>query len=239
MMTSGPVWVDGAAYCQARLLAGGTVPWTDPGQLASFAGQSAALLGTDALLIDLGQVWQVRAADPDLAAAMARQHRRARPLRTLLEDEGGRALAAEALHTSAAGARMPIVAVLPSPARWVRQAGRLAGLPDEPPDEGTVDAAAMYAATALDVLDGLPTATILIDAGPDGTAELPDPDQYRPLLNAAAHRRLPVVIRTDGAPCWPHGAVEGVSAWIGATPAPGRGRRSMGPGPGLVRHPAV
>ena len=222
MTGAGPVWVDGAAYCRARLLGGDAIPWTDPGRLASFAGQSAALLGTDALLVDVGQAWQVRAADPELAAAMARQTRRARPLRTLLEDGAARALAAEALRTTAAGARVPIVAVLPSPAQWIRQAGTLAGLPDEPPDESTVDAAAMYAATALDVLDGLPAATVLIDAGPDGPADLPEPDQYRPLLNAAAHLRLPVVVRTDGAPCWPHGAVDGVSAWIGAAPPPAR-----------------
>lgn len=214
----GPIWVDGDAYCRDALLGGGPTPWTDTGALASYTSRSVALLGTDGWLFDVGEAWSTRLADPDLLAAMSRQTRRGRPLRTLLDDEGGRALVTEALLAEGAASPVPLVAVVPSPARWARLANVAAGLPDEPCGEDTVDAAAMYLAGSLSVLADAPVAALLVDE--DEAAA----DAYQPIGNAAAHLGLPVVVRTDTAPCWPLGPVAGVAAWIGSgDPGPDAG----------------
>ena len=247
---SSPLWVDGAAYCRNRLLGGAAVPWTDPGQLASFLSRSVALTGTDAVLVDVGQAWQVRAGDPSLMEAMARQTRRARPLRALLGDERGLALVGEAVRAAVAACTVPVIAVLPSPARWAQQTAVSAGLPDTPPDQDTADAAAMYVAGALQALGDLGVAGYLLHEGDGPARELPHPGSYEPVANVAAHLRVPVVVRTDGAPCWPHGPLPGVQVWLGATPPDGVGRpwglveelgaappASSGGAPGLVRIP--
>ena len=43
-------------------------------------------------------------------------------------------------------------------------------------------------------------------------------DAYRPVLNVAAHYAWPVWVRSDRAPAWPGGAVEGVAGWLGSEP---------------------
>lgn len=214
----GPVWVDADDYCRYRLLGGAPIPWTDSGELASFVSRSVALTRADAVLVDLGAAWSRRLADPAVRAAMGRQTRRARPLRALLDDATGRALIADVLRTAAAAAQVPVVAVLPAPGRWARQARVVAGGEDRQADDDTVEAAAMYIAGALGELGGLAVAALVLDEGHTAAADLPDPAAYGPVANVAGHVGWPVLVRTDAAQCWPRGSSAVVATWIGAAP---------------------
>ena len=214
----GPIWVDADEYCRRTLLGGAPIPWADSGELASFVSRSAALTRTDAVLIDLGAAWSSRLADPVVLAAMARQTRRARPLRALLDDPTGRALIVDVLSTAAAAARVPVVITLPAPGRWARLAAVGARLDDQPSGDDTAEAAAMYIAASLGDLSGQDIAALVVDEGRTATEDLPDPAAYGPIANAADHAGWPVVVRTDGAPCWSRGPSPAVATWIGATP---------------------
>lgn len=214
----GPVWVDADAYCRDKLLGGGPVPWGNPGEYASYVARSVALTASDAALVDVGAAWSTRLADADLVTAMSRQTRRGRPLRALLDDAAGQALVAEVLRTAVAAARVPVVAVVPSPARWARACNVVAGLADEPVDEDTLDAAAMYVAGALTGFAGLGVTALLVDEADAAADALPGTAAYEPIANAAGHLGWPVLVRTDAAACWPTGPAAGVSGWVGAAP---------------------
>src|SRR6185312_15518866 len=87
-----PVWFDAVAYGRARLLGGGDVPWQAPAELTSFFGKTQAMFGSDAILADIADLFEQRAAaDQALRTAMAARSRPGYALRTLLGDERARA----------------------------------------------------------------------------------------------------------------------------------------------------
>jgi len=70
------IWFDSLAYCRGKLLSGGPVPWGSPGDVTAFFGKAQGMFGSDAVLIDLGDLLARRVADDDeLRAAMAARSR--------------------------------------------------------------------------------------------------------------------------------------------------------------------
>jgi hypothetical protein len=213
-----PVWFDCTTYCRAKLLDGGPVPWTSPGELSAFFGKAQGMFRSDALLVDAGDLFVARVAqDPSLLVAMAARKRPGFALRTLLADERARDVASGAVTAIGAGDSVtPIVLSLPSPARWLALAARQAGTPPDAPAEARhVEAAAMYVADFLRILAGARVDGIVLDEGATSPAALVDFEGYRPVFNVAGHYEWPIWIRTDAAPCWPRGTIEGVTGWFG------------------------
>jgi hypothetical protein len=227
-----PIWFDAAAYGRAKLLGGGDVPWDSPGELSSFFAKIGGMFGSDAILVDVGDMFAQRAAaDQQLRAAMAARSRPGYALRTLLGDEQARGTAAEAVRVLAAtSGSVPLVLTVPAPGRWLvaaaRQAGSDAGPPDAgppdagPPDAGQAETAAIYSADFLRLFGGTGVDGLLLDEGRVPAAELIHPEAYRPVLNVADHYEWPVLIQTDAAAAWPHGPVPDVAVWLGSA-APG------------------
>jgi hypothetical protein len=217
---SRPVWFDSLAYCRAKLLAGASLPWASPGELAAFTGKAQGMFGSDALLVDVADLCGERAmADPELRAAMGLRSRAGYALRTLLADDTVRTAAVDAVGAvSGGGAGTPVVLSMPSPARWLTISSDLAGQPAEPPDADRADTAAMYVADYLRVFGTSGVDGLLLDEGPVVAPELVPADAYRPVLNVAEHYGWPVLISTPAAAAWPSGAVAGVAGWIGTAP---------------------
>ncbi len=217
-------WFDSLAYCRAKLMSYGPVPWDSPGEVAAFFGKAQAMFRSDALLVDLGDLLAWRAGhDGLLRTAMAARSRPGYALRTLLGDEQARAVAAEGVTAVAASAGVvPVVLSVPSPARWLAvaaaQAGAGAGAEAGPPDPDRAETAAMYTADFLRTFAGFGVDGLLLDEGPASAGELIHPEAYRPVLNVADHYGWPVLIRAGSAPAWPFGEVTGVAAWLGSDP---------------------
>ena len=57
-----PVWFDAAAYGRARLLGGGDVPWPSPAELSAFFAKIGGMFRSDAILVDLADLFAQRAA---------------------------------------------------------------------------------------------------------------------------------------------------------------------------------
>src|SRR6266704_1977563 len=201
-----PVWFDAATYGRARLLGGGDVPWPSPAELSSFFAKIGGMFHSDAILVDLEDLFAQRTtADQQLRAAMAARSRPGYALRTLLGDEQARGTAAEAVRVLAAA----------------QQAGSDPG----PPDAGQAETAAIYSADFLRIFAGTGVDGLLLDEGGVPADELIDPEAYRPVLNVAGHYEWPVFIQTDAAPAWPHGPVPDVALWLGsAAPSQPAGR---------------
>jgi hypothetical protein len=219
-------WFDSLAYCRAKLLSGGPVPWDSPGEVTAFFGKAQGMFRSDALLVDLGDLLAWRVADDGaLRTAMAARSRPGYALRTLLGDEQARAAAAEAVTAVAASARVvPVVLSLPSPARWLAvaadQAAGSGAAPEAgpgaaPPDPDHAETAAMYAADFLRTFAGRGVNGLLLDEGPTAVGDLTHPEAYRPVLNVADHYGWPVLISAGNALAWPFGEVTGVAAWLG------------------------
>jgi hypothetical protein len=242
-----PTWFDAAAYGRAKLLGGGDVPWDSPAELSFFFAKIGGMFRSDAILVDVADIFAQRAAaDQRLRAAMAARSRPGYALRTLLGDEQARATAVEAVRVLAAtSGSVPLVLTVPAPGRWLvaaaRQAGSDPGPPDAgppgagppdagPPDEGPPDAgpldagqaetAAMYSADFLRLFAGTGVDGLLLDEGRVPAGELIHPEAYRPVLNVADHYEWPVLIQTAAAAAWPHGPVPDVAVWLGSA-APG------------------
>jgi hypothetical protein len=225
-------WFDSLAYCRAKLMSYGPVPWDSPGEVAAFFGKAQGMFRSDALLVDLGDLlaWRV-GHDGLLRTAMAARSRPGYALRTLLGDEQARAVAAEAVTAVAASAgAVPVVLSAPSPARWLAVAAAQAGAGAGPgagtgadagagpPDPDLAETAAMYTADFLRTFAGLGVDGLLLDEGPASAGELIHPEAYRPVLNVADHYGWPVLISAGSAPPWPFGEVTGVAAWLGSDP---------------------
>jgi len=213
-----PIWFDAAAYGQAKLLGGGDVPWDSPAELSSFFAKIGAMFGSDAILVDVADIFARRlAADQQLRAAMAARSRPGYALRTLLGDEAARGAAAEAVRVLAAtSGSVPLVLTVPAPGRWLAAAAREAGSDPGPPDTGQAETAAMYSADFLRLFAGTGVDGLLLDEGRAPAGELIHPEAYRPVLNVADHYEWPVLIRTDAAAAWPHGPVPEVAVWLGS-----------------------
>jgi hypothetical protein len=227
-----PTWFDAAAYGRARLLGGGDVPWDSPADLSSFYAKIGSMFGSDAILVDVADMFTQRvAADQRLQAAMAARSRPGYALRTLLGDEQARGTAAEAVRVLAAtSGSVPLVLTVPAPGRWLVAAARQAGSDLEPPDAGPPDSgqaetAAMYSADFLRLFAGTGVDGLLLREGRVPAGELIHPEAYRPVLNVADHYEWPVLIQTDAAAAWPHGPVPDVAVWLGsAGPGEAAGR---------------
>jgi hypothetical protein len=231
-----PIWFDAAAYGQAKLLGGGPLQWRSPAELTAFFGKTQAMFGSDAILVDIADVFAQRAAaDQALRASMAARSRPGYALRTLLGDEQARASAAEAVRALAAtSGAVPLVLAVPAPGRWLLSAAKLAGPDPGPPDAGQAETAAIYTADLLRTFAGTGIDGLLVDEGPVATDELIHPDAYRPVLNLADHYEWPVLVQTNGAAAWPHGPVPGVALWLGRTgPGQPSGRWGLVAGPGF------
>jgi hypothetical protein len=231
-----PIWFDAAAYGQAKLLGGGSLPWSSPAEVTAFFGKTQAMFGSDAILIDIADVFAQRAdADQGLRTAMAARSRPGYALRTLLGDEQARATAAEAVRALAAtSGAVPLVLIAPAPGRWLVWAAKLAGSDPGPPDAGQAETAAMYCADLLRTFAGTGADGLLLDEGLVPADGLAHPEAYRPVLNIADHYGWPVLIQTDATPAWPHGPVPGVALWLGrAGPGQLSGRWGLVAGPGF------
>jgi hypothetical protein len=211
------VWFDSLAYCREKLLSGEPLPWHSPGDLTAFFGKAQGMFRSDALLVDLGDLYgQLVAEDDELRSAMAARSRPGYALRALLADERARAVAQEAVAAVAATAGVvPVVLSLPSPAHWLTITAMQAGQDITPPDADRAETAAMYVADFLRTFAASGVDGLLLDEGPTPAGELVDPEAYRSVLNVAAHYEWPVLVRSDTTSAWPHGAVAGVAAWLG------------------------
>jgi len=214
------IWFDSLAYCREKLLSGAPFPWGSPGELTALAGKAQGMFRSDALLLDLGDLYAERAAaSNELRAAMGARSRPGYPLRTLLGDERARTIAREAVTAIAAGSgATPVVLSIPSPACWLRVTAEQAGQEPGPPDPDRADTAAMYIADLLRIFTGAGVDGLLLDEGPAPPGGLIHPEAYRSILNVADHYQWPVLISCGTAPAWPHGAVSGVTGWIGSAP---------------------
>ena len=80
MGRSRATWFDSLAYCRAKLMSYGPVPWDSPGEVAAFFGKAQGMFRSDALLVDLGDLlaWRV-GHDGLLRTAMAARSRPGTP----------------------------------------------------------------------------------------------------------------------------------------------------------------
>jgi hypothetical protein len=211
------IWFDSLAYCREKLLSGEPLPWHSPGDLTAFFGKAQGMFRSDALLVDLADLYaQLVADDNDLRAAMAARTRPGYALRVLLADEQARAVAREAVSAVAATAGLvPVVLSLPSPSNWLTITAAQTGQDSAPPDADRAETAAMYVADFLRTFAGSGVDGLLLDEGPTPAGDLVDPEAYRSVLNVAAHYEWPVLVRSDTTSAWPHGVVAGVAAWLG------------------------
>jgi hypothetical protein len=225
-----PIWFDAAAYGRAKLLGGADVPWDSPAELSSFFAKIGGMFRSDAILVDVGDMFAQRAAaDQQLRAAMAARSRPGYALRTLLGDERARGIAVEAVRVLAAtSGSVPLVLTVPAPGRWLAAAARQAGSDAGPPDAGQAETAAIYSADLLRLFAGTGVDGLLLAEGRVPAGELIHPEAYRPVLNVADHYEWPVLIQTDAAAAWPHGPVPDVAVWLGsAAPGEPAGRWGM------------
>jgi hypothetical protein len=213
-----PTWFDAAAYGRARLLGGGDVPWASPAELSSFFAKIGGMFRSDAVLVDLADLFAQRtAADEQLRAAMAARSRPGYALRTLLGDEQARSTAVEAVRVLAAtSGPVPLVLTVPTPGRWLVAAAQQAGSDPGPPDAAQAETAAIYSADFLRMFAGAGVDGLLLDEGRLPAGELIHPEAYRPVLNVADYYEWPVLIQTDAAAAWPHGPVPGIACWLGS-----------------------
>jgi hypothetical protein len=223
-----PVWFDSLSYCREKLLSGAPVPWSSPGDLSAFFAKAQGMFRSDALLVNLLDLYAQRVAQDDaLPAAMAARTRPAFALRTLLADESARAIAQDAMTAvGATDSTTPVVLSVPSPARWLEIASDQAGAPTATPaDPAHVETAAIYVADLLRIFAEKRVDGLLLDEGPASDKSLVDVESYRPVLNVAGNYGWPVWLRTPGASCWPNGEIPGVAGWLGLTGP----KRAVGP----------
>jgi hypothetical protein len=217
---SRPVWFDSLAYCRAKLLADGPVPWASPGELGAFTAKAHGMFHSDALLLDVADLCAERVmAGPELRVAMGSRSRAGYALRTVLADDTVRAAAVDAVGAVSGGDGTPVVLSMPSPAQWLTISAELAGQPAVPPDADSADTAAVYIADYLRVFGTADVDGLLLDEGLTTAADLVPADAYRPVLNVAEHYGWATLICTPAAPAWPHGAVAGIAGWIGTEPS--------------------
>jgi hypothetical protein len=225
-----PTWFDAAAYGRTRLLGGRDVPWTSPAELSSFFAKIGGMFRSDAILVDLADLFAQRtAADQQLRATMAARSRPGYALRTLLADEQARGTAAEAVRVLAAtSGAVPLVLTVPTPGRWLVAAAQQAqrdGSEPGRPDAAQAETAAIYSADFLRMFADSGVDGLLLDEGRVPAGELIHPEAYRPVLNVAHYYEWPVLIQTDAAASWPHGPVPDIALWLGsAAPSQPAGR---------------
>jgi hypothetical protein len=199
-----PLILDHASFGSARLLHGSPVPWSEPAECQSYFGQAQGLLRPDATLVDLGAAYAQHLVDrPELVDAMGARSRAGYGLKTLLADDALADAVLGVARVLAETNQQPLVLQLPAPLRWLAFAQKATGQTDVAalePDHG--ESASMYVADWLRRFGALPVTLLLLDGrradDPTLTGLLAeDLSAYSPLVNAAAHYRWGLALRTD------------------------------------------
>jgi hypothetical protein len=199
-----PLILDHASFGSARLLHGSPVPWTEPVECQSYFGQAQGLLRPDATLVDVGAAYaQHLAGRPELVEAMGARSRTGYGLKTLLADDALADAVVGVAQVLAETNQQPLVLQLPAPLRWLALTQQATGLTDVAalePDHG--ESASMYVADWLRRFGALPVTLLLLDGrradNPALTGLVADDlSAYSPLVNAAAHYRWGLAMRTD------------------------------------------
>jgi hypothetical protein len=198
--------LDHASFGSARLLRGSPVPWAEPVACQSYFGQAQGLLRPDATLVDVGAAYaQHLAGRPDLVEAMGARSRTGYGLKTLLADDALADAVVGMARILAETNRQPLVLQLPAPLRWLAITQRATGQSDVAalePAHG--ESASMYVADWLRRFGALPVTLLLLDGRRADEATLAglvadDLSAYTPVVNAAAHYRWGLALRTDDA----------------------------------------
>jgi hypothetical protein len=201
-----PLILDHASFGSARLLHGAPVPWSEPVECQSYFGQAQGLLRPDVTLVDLGAAYaQHLAGRPELVEAMGARSRSGYALKTLLADDPLAAAVVGVTRVLAETNRQPLVLQVPAPLRWLALTRMATGQTDVAAlelDHG--ESASMYMADWLRRFGELPVTLLLLDgrrADDPALTDLVDDDlsAYSPLVNAAAHYRWGLALRTDDA----------------------------------------
>ncbi|MGO8855161.1 MAG: hypothetical protein ACLQO1_05555 [Steroidobacteraceae bacterium] len=234
------VWLDDAAY-SARLLAAPSTVWLDAAALTAFRRKAASLLPSDVTVVPIGAIMEAAVkADEELLAEMRAKKRVIAPLRTLLGDAKARSLAIDAAKALCGTlSSKPLVASIPSPRRWIKEAYAWAHGPSEADvDPEEVDSAAVYVAEFLRGLGTVGVNALLLEERigdePTSAGEIA---WYQPVINVCKHYRWDIGLKlADGgefhgeavdmafiiAPRPPMGTVPGVatpaSFWADAMP---------------------
>ncbi len=224
-----PLLLDHSAYGTAVLRQGRALPWTDLAELTGYFAQLNGLLDPDTTWVDVGALYAAHlAAHEELVAAMGTRSRTGYAMRTLLADDDGVDVVLRTATTLSEASRRPLVLAVPSPARWLAQAHRVAGTPLDAVDEDGADKASMYLAEWLGRLGSLPVALLLLDARYDDekTAVSVEEDLavYSSITNVADHFGWSVALRRDeGVATGDHEASVGIvpgSFWLGDEDVP-------------------
>lgn len=196
--------LDHTSFGSARLLHGSPVPWSEPVECQSYFGQAQGLLRPDATLVDVGAAYaQQLARRPELVEAMGSRSRTGYALKTLLADETLADAVVSLARILAQTNHQPLVLQLPAPLRWLALTQRAAGQTEVTaldPDHG--ESASMYVADWLRRFGDLPVTLLLLDGRRADDTSLTglvaeDLAGYSPLVNAAAHYRWGLALRTD------------------------------------------
>ncbi|MGQ0697802.1 MAG: hypothetical protein ACT4PZ_06110 [Panacagrimonas sp.] len=197
------LWLDDTAYAD-RLLAGGKTPWGEAAEYVAFRRKASGLLRPDFNVVPMGlfaRAWV--AAHPGLKEAMAGKKRAIVPARTLLADEGLRALLVDTVRgLRAAFSQLPLVLALPSPRAWVIEAYRLAFGEGAEVEVGgdEADACAVYVAEFLRSFGDAAVDGLLLEeiegAEPVSAEEI---GWYQPVVNIAGHYRWDLGLRLPSA----------------------------------------
>jgi hypothetical protein len=199
-----PLILDHAAFGSARLLHGSPVPWSEPVECQSYFGQAQGLFRPDVTLVDLGAAYaQHLAGRPELVEAMAARSRTGYALKTLLADDALAEAVVSLARILAQTNQQPLVLQLPAPLRWLALTQTATGRSDVTAlDSDHGESASMYVADWLRRFGALPVTLLLLDGRRADDPALTglvaeDLATYSPLVNAAAHYRWGLAMRTD------------------------------------------
>lgn len=188
----GKLWVDYLDYA-GHLLARGQIPWLDQASFAAFHAKAQGLFRSGVISLPVSPiVGACIEANPDLLHEMRSKTRLMWPLRRLLDDTGLRAAIVSLLEPlRAANASLPLVLMLPSPARWTSLAWELAhGSPPE--TEIGIDEtgnAAVYISDFLRALSGTQIDAVVLKESAGRAAMDDHASAYEPIVNKARHYR--------------------------------------------------
>lgn len=208
------IWLDHTHYSTRLLVAPGASPWDSPAVFMAYLNQSQALLKSDVVTIDVGDLYRgCLDQDPAVRLSMVGKRRPAGALKALLDAFAPRELLAEVLVAATArfGGAMPVVLRLPSPRAFVAFARRMAEGDDLAFDADTVESAAVYMADYLRYFASLqPDGLLLAEHPADLPASAAEIELYGPVLNLAEHYRWGLGLHLGDGAEDPSAGVKGV-----------------------------